>query len=233
MLNMLVVIENKNMGIKLINKISEANRNIRLYNYINNEKESIHILSNTEVDFIILDVNFKTSFGIETLDFLQNKEEYHNSVIVLSNNKMKNYPCIFEYLEKPIKLNKLYNCINNIYSYKELNNNALIIRNKITDFLVYLGYEISYIGSKYLIEAIFEIYYKKDYLGDNLKNNIYNVLAHKYKKSINTIYGDIKQATKKMHENCDPKIIKDFFNLDDYRKLKITEIIFTIINKLK
>lgn len=233
MLNMLVVIENKNIGIKLINKISERNRNIRLYNYINNEYESINILNNAKVDFIILDINIQTSFGIEFLKFIQNKEEYYNSVIVLSNTKMKNYPCIFEYLEKPINLNKLYNSINNICNYKELNNNTLIIRNKITDFLIYLGYDISYIGTKYLIEAIFEIYYKKDYLGDNLKNNIYNILAYKYKKSINTIYGDIKQATRKMHENCNQKIIKDFFHLENYRKLKITEIIFTIINKLK
>lgn len=233
MLNMLVVVENKNIGIKLINKISETNRHIRLYNFINNEKESIHILNNAKVDFIILDLNFETSFGIELLKFIQNKDEYYNSVIVISNNTVKRYPCIFDFLEKPIKLNSLYNSINNICNYKELNNNTLIIRNKITDFLVYLGYEISYIGTKYLIEAIFEIYYKKDYLGDNLKNNIYNVLAHKYKKSVNTIYGDIKQATKRMHENCNQNIIKDFFNLDEYRKIKITEIIFTIINKLK
>lgn len=233
MLNMLVVIENKNLGIKLINKISETNRNIRLYNYINDEKECIKILNDRNIDFIILEVNFETSFGIEVLESIKNKEEFYNSVIVISNNNSQNYPCVFEYLKKPIKLNKLYNCIGNIYNYKELNNIALVTKNKITDFLLYLGYEISYIGTKYLIEAIFEIYYKKDYLGDNLKNNIYNVLAHKYKKSVNTIYGDIKQATKRMHENCNQTIIKDFFNLDEFRKLKVTEIIFTIINKLK
>ncbi len=85
----------------------------------------------------------------------------------------------------------------------------------------------------YLVETIFEIYYKKDYLGDDIKNNIYSVLTKRYNKSINTIYGDIKQATRNMYEKRNEKIVMDFFNFKKCKKPKVTEVIFTILNKLK
>lgn len=235
MLDMVVITESKNNGIKLINKISEENKNIRLYSFFSNEKSAINILENIKVDFLILEINFENSFGKEVLEYLikNNKKEYFNSVILISNKKINTNPFIFECINKPISLIKLFNCINNICDYKGCTNESLFIKNKITNYLKYLNYNPSHFGTMYLIEVIFEIYYKKDYLCDDIKNNIYSVLAKRHNKSINTIYGDIKQATINMYKKSDKDVILKFFNLRKYRKPKVTEVIFTILNKLK
>lgn len=235
MLNMLVIIENKNLGIKLINSISESNKNIRLYNFCNNINDAINILDKVKVDFIILEVNYETLFGIEVIDFFikENRKEYFNSIILLSNKKINNYPFIFECIEIPINLKKILNSVEKIYNYKEKSNDYISIKNKITYELKYLNYDLSHIGTKYLGEAILEIYFKKNYLGDDLKNNIYSVLAKRYNKSINTIYGDIKQATISMYANCSKDIIIDYFYFEKCKKPKVTDVIFKIINKIK
>ncbi len=235
MLDMIVVIENKNYGIKLINKISEKNKNIRLYSFFSNAKDTINILEKEKVDFLILEINFENSFGKEILEYIikNDKKEYFNSIIVISNRKITNNPLIFECIDKPISSIKLFNCINNICDYKGYTDNSIIIRNEITNYLKYLNYNSSHFGTMYLVETIFEMYYKKDYLGNDIKNNIYSILAKRYNKSINTIYGDIKQATINMYKKCDEKIIIDFFEFKKYRKPKITEVIFRILNKLK
>ena len=58
-------------------------------------------------------------------------------------------------------------------------------------------------------------------------------MAKRYNKSINTIYTDIKQATASMYEKRNEKILVDFFKLKECRKTKVTQVIFTILNKLK
>ena len=128
---------------------------------------------------------------------------------------------------------KLFNCLNRLCDYKGCTDESLVVRSKISNYLVYLNYNLSHFGTMYLIETIFEIYYKKDYLGDDIKNNIYSVLAKRYNKSINTIYTDIKQATASMYEKRNEKILVDFFKLKECRKTKVTQVIFTILNKLK
>ncbi len=235
MLNMLVIIENKNIGIKLINKISKENNNIRLYSLCNSIDEAINILDSTVVDFIILELNHKNLFGTEILQYLlkKSKNEYFNSIIAITTQENIHNPFIFDYITTPVNITKLYNSISNICNYKEESDTNLIIKNRIIKILKYLNYDLSHIGTKYLIETIYEIYHKKDYLGDNLKKNIYSILAKKYNKSINTIYGDIKQATKKMYENSDKKILIDFFCLEKLRKPKVTEVIFKTIYIIK
>lgn len=232
---MLVIIENKNVGIKLINKVSETNKNIRLYNYCNNIKDAIIVLESAKVDFIILEINFENLFGIELIKYLINndRKEYYNSIIILSNKKISNNSFAFEYIAKPVSLAKLFGCINNICNYKEKTNTYLELQNKISKELEILGYNLKLVGSKYLVETILEIYCKKDYLGNDLKNNIYALLAKRYNKSVNTIYGDIKQATKNMYSVCNKKVIMTYFDLDKYKKPKIQEIIFRVLNKIK
>lgn len=235
MLDMIVIAENKNNGIKLINKICANNKNIRFYSLFINQNEAINILEKVKVDFLILEINFENSFGKEILEYLikNDKKEYFNSVIILSNRLITNNPFVFECLNKPINIMKLFNCLNRLCDYKGCTDESLVVRSKISNYLVYLNYNLSHFGTMYLIETIFEIYYKKDYLGDDIKNNIYSVLAKRYNKSINTIYTDIKQATASMYEKRNEKILVDFFKLKECRKPKVTQVIFTILNKLK
>lgn len=97
------------------------------------------------------------------------RKEYFNSVIVISNRQITNKHFVFECINRPINLIKLFNCINNICDYKGCTDESLIIRSKIANYLEYLNYNLSHFGTMYLIETIFEIYYKKDYLGDDIK----------------------------------------------------------------
>ena len=158
---------------------------------------------------------------------------YHNSIILLSSKKVYNNIFVYECIERPINLNNLLNSILEISKYKKETKYFINIKNKIIIELKKLNYNLSHIGTKYLIEVIFEIYIKKDYLGDNLKNNIYSILAKRYNKSNNTIYGDIKQATISMYANCKEEIIEKYFDFEKCRKPKVSEVIFKVLNKIE
>lgn len=106
------------------------------------------------------------------------------------------------------------------------------IKIKINNELKHLHYNFSYNGTRYLAEVIFEVYKQKDSHKDNLQKNIYPIIAKKYNKSINTIHGNIKQATKCMYLDCEESIINKYFNYSYFVKPKLKEIIFTILNKI-
>lgn len=91
---------------------------------------------------------------------------------------------------------------------------------------------MSYNGTKYLSEVILEVYKRKDLYIDNLNKCIYPIIAEKHNKSINTICGNIKQATNSMLLDCKEEIIMEYFNYTIFVKPKLKEIIFTIVNKL-
>ena len=61
-----------------------------------------------------------------------------------------------------------------------------------------INYNYSYKGTKYLEETILEIYKKNLAFEGNLEKEIYPIIANKYKKKIETIYGNIKFATNHM-----------------------------------
>lgn len=98
--------------------------------------------------------------------------------------------------------------------------------------MLYLNYNSSYIGTKYLEELIFEFYKIKDEYEGSFKNVLYPILSKKYKKSIDTVYGNIKQATNTMILNCEEKRLLEYFHYDSFYKPKIKEIVFTITNKI-
>lgn len=106
------------------------------------------------------------------------------------------------------------------------------IKNKIYKELKFLHYNMSYNGTRYLADTIYELFCRDIDLTDNLKKNIYPLVAKKYKKSVNTICGNIKQATKAMYLDCDEKIIMQYFNYSSSYFPKLKEIIFTILIKI-
>lgn len=168
MLNMLVIMENIDLGIKLINYISENDKNVRLYSFCNNYEKVINILTTKNIDFIVLEINFKNSFGINILKYLMAKRitRYHNSIILLSSKIISNSAFIYEYVNQKSNLNDIIKSINRITKFKLHSKNTNVI-NKIISELSCLNYDLSLIGTKYLIEVITEIYLKKNYLGDN------------------------------------------------------------------
>ena len=111
-------------------------------------------------------------------------------------------------------------------------NNSHNVRLKIRNELTYLNYNYSYNGTHYIEDVIFELYKIKNNFKGNLKKEIYPILSKKYNKSIDTIYGDIKVATKYMILDCKEEIILKYFNYSFFIVPKVKEIILTVLNKL-
>ena len=78
-----------------------------------------------------------------------------------------------------------------------------------------MNFNFSYVGTKYLLECIFEIYSNKNYEQFNLNRDFYPIISQKYNKSINNIKCNITQAYIKMV--CDSSIE----NLENYLKMYI------------
>ena len=106
------------------------------------------------------------------------------------------------------------------------------IKEKIRRELDLLNFNFTHEGSKYLLECIYQVY-TLEYIDDmNLSKIIYPILAKKYKKTVNTIYGNIKQAINSMFDNCPKKVLKNYFNFNCLIKPRPKEVIYTILNKI-
>ena len=65
-----------------------------------------------------------------------------------------------------------------------------------------------------------------------LSKHVYPAVAEKYNKNANTIKCDISQATKMMIYDCDEDVITNYFNLTNFVKPTVKQVIFTVLNKL-
>lgn len=232
----LLVIEDNVLQCKqIVNYICEKNENIKLHNIAYTYKEAIEVVKNQMADIILLDLKLPDRSGAEIVNYLQenNITKYLQSIIVVSGEKeifstITNSPYIYSYVPKPYSLEIIQNHINSIVHSKS----DKLILEKINNELTHLHYNFSYNGTRYLAETIFEIYKLKDSFKNNLKKDIYPIIAKKHNKSINTIHGNIKQSTKCMCLDCEEIIINQYFNYNYFVKPKLKEIIFTIINKI-
>ena len=76
---------------------------------------------------------------------------------------------------------------------------------------------------------------KDSYQGQGIARKLVDCIfenAKKYNKKANTIKCDISQATKIMCMDCSEKVIIEYFNLVDYNKPTVKQVIFTVLNKL-
>lgn len=208
MYNILIAENNLKIIENIVNNVFYNIKSIKICNIASDHNTAKSIILSQRADIIILGIHFK---NLKSFIEKNKISKYKKSIITLSNNN-----------ENLIQLIK--NIINN--------NNYIIIKSKIKNESNYLNYNYSYIGTRYLEELIFEFYKIKDKYEGNFKNVLYPILSKKYNKSIDTIYGDIKQATNAMILDCkESKIIK-YFNYDSFYKPKIKEIVFTITNKI-
>ena len=106
------------------------------------------------------------------------------------------------------------------------------IRDKIVYELTYLGYDISLVGTRYLIEIIYIIVTKKLLDEISLKNDIYPILAIKYNKNINNIKCSINYATEVMYNRSDICKKKKYFNFIENIKPHPKLVIYAVLNKI-
>ena len=241
MINILVVEDNEVQCRNLTNIISRSINDIKVYSMCVTGEDAINIVNLNLVDIIILDLNLPDISGIDILKHISNNslEKYINSIIIISgdtfllskvNECQRNY--INSVMHKPIDYDVLVNKIQALIQEKDLTKNMEIIKEQINNELQKLRFNFSYNGTRYLAEVIFELYINQDKYLDNLKHDIFPVIARRHHKTANTIEGNIKQSINAMFFDCDEKVIIKYFHYNYIVKPKLKEISFTILSKI-
>ena len=106
------------------------------------------------------------------------------------------------------------------------------IEKRILNELLYLGYDISLIGTTYLIESIY-IVLKNNSIDDiNLKEKIYPIIAKKHNKKINNIKCSINYATTRMYDRSEIEKNKRYLHIFNNEKPSSKMIIYSVLNKI-
>ena len=224
----ILLIENSLQDIeKIINTLSEEINYVKICNVASSYLTASKFLLCQKFDILIINYSF-----FYLLNFIEknNLYMYKNSIIILNNNnKSENCNNLYCFNSQIIPFNELINSLKQLIHCK---NNSHNVRLKIRNELTYLNYNYSYNGTHYIEDVIFELYKIKNNFKGNLKKERYPILSKKYNKSIDTIYGDIKVATKYMILDCKEEIILKYFNFSFFIVPKVKEIILPVLNKL-
>lgn len=235
MLNILIIDNDINNSTKLLNYISENSYQVRVHSIVCNLTEGIKILNAGLIDIVLINVNNNTNYILKNLHTISEEyfERYKKSILIISDNINinNNDSFIYEYISSKETMQYIFIKINEIIKHKISKLNDSILTNKINTELEYLGYNLSYNGTKYLSECIALIYNNYGN-SENLNKNVYPIIANKYHKTINNIKCNITTATNSMYYNCDETRLINYFNFYTLDRPKPKLVIYTILNKL-
>lgn len=94
--------------------------------------------------------------------------------------------------------------------------NKKYIKNRINEELQGLKFNFEHIGTKYILDAIYLLYYQKKFYKFSLESDIYPIIANKYGDTASAIKGAIEYATDKMYYECDEESLKDYIDDEEY-----------------
>ena len=239
MINVLIIEDNIFYAKKLMDYINKGSE-IKVSNIAINGEEAIELLNNRDdIDVFLLDLKIPKYNGIEVLEMINEDkiEKYKNSCIVISGeieyiNKLRKNEMIYTILQKVLSLDEIKNKILELVYEKELSRIDEYLERRIKEEILYLGYNISHKGTRYLIETI-------KYIGENdieqinnLKEEIYPYIALINNTTIHNVKCNIARATENMYYNCETERLKEYFKFQDLKKPSIKTIIQTILYKL-
>lgn len=237
MLNLMIIDDNINNSIFFLNSISKNCHQVKVFSVAMTLKEGIKNLNTGVIDIILIHVN-ECFCVIE--DFLNSvsdldAKKYKNSIILITDfsndHNNRKHPYIYECISDDKAISVIISAIKEIarIKYVGFNNNTLL--SKINNELVFLGYNLSYVGTKYLAECIALIYNNQN-INENLKQFIYPVLAKQHGKTVNNIKSNILVATNLMFYECDENRLKKYFNFYTVTKPTPKLVIYTVLNNL-
>lgn len=238
MINVLIADDNIDFAISLMNYINEKNVNIKVYNIAKDGKETLEILNkNNNIDVILLDYKMPFYNADQILDKIQTKSKYQDSFIIITGDiesgiKLRNNEMVHTIIYKTMKIDEIERKINELFLFKETKKKSKILRNKIIDELLYLGYDISHRGTQYLIKTIEYIATNQNKEFKNLQKEIYPKIAEMYDETVHNIKCRINRATNTMYCNCEIEKLKRYFKFSIDTKPKVMTIIETIINNI-
>lgn len=211
MIKILVIEENVYQAKQIINYLSQNNSNIKLYGIAYSGQEAIELIRKQGADIILIDLKLIEINGVDIIKQIEreNLTKYKKSIIIISGEynrieEIKNSEYVYSFFLKPLNFELLEKDIN-IIENNVRKENMEAIKNKINKELEKLNFKFMYKGTKYLADIILIMYMSKEEEKDCLSQTVYPILATKYKKTENTIYGNIKQSINCMFYDCDEK----------------------------
>lgn len=235
MLNLLIIDKDINNSKNLLNYIFENSCEFRVYSIASNLSEGIKILNTGLIDVTLINLDDDINYIIKNLHTISASyyKKYKKSILILSRdiNNFLDDSYIYEYISSQESISAIFLKIHEIVKNKSTQFNKSILLSKIYKELEYIGYNLSYNGTRYLAESIALIYNNYD-CSENLNKDVYTVIAKKYNKTVNTVKGNIRAATNSMFYECDENRLKDYFNFYTISKPKPKLVIFTVLNKL-
>jgi len=164
---------------------------------------------------------------------VSNIYKYKYSCILITNSK-SDLPSdlIYSSFNEKNSFSDIIFSIAMLANSKKEKNNTLRIQKKVTRELLYLGYNFSHVGTKYLLAAITYVYENNDIECDNLTSNVYPFLCKKYNIPPENIRCYIARETKEMYFCCPAERLKTYFHFVDDSQPNVKTVINTILNKI-
>lgn len=235
MLNLLIVDKDVIHAKSVLNYISENSYQIRVHSIASNLAEALEILNTGFIDMTVINLDCEVHDIIETLYSINDIyfEKYNKSILILTNNTSEIYKhsYIYSYVNSSIDIPHLFSKLNKIAKSKTSKIDNSILLTKINSELEYIGYNLSYNGTKYIAETIALIYNNYDN-SEKLSRNIYPIIAKRYNKTVNNIKCNITKATTSMFYDCEQNRLKDYFQFYSDTKPKPKTVIHTVLSKI-
>ena len=234
MVNMLIAHTDMLKLKKLVNEVT-TNKDIRIAKITTEGEETLKVFNQEEIDVALIEADLLAIPEIDILKELEKKgkEKYRHSVIVVTEE--------FEKIKKIIKNEIIYDYVLENTEYKEMmlkiekmikEKDIKENRKRIIKELKYIGYNLEYVGTTYIIETILQMYIHRELMLDNLQQDIYPIVSKIYNKSVHNIKCNINRATECMYYECDINRLKKYFSFYDDIKPTAKTVMYTVLNKI-
>lgn len=217
MIELFVLDEDLKFCKKLINNISEKNKNVRVSFITDNIKD---ILTMPNIDILIANFSYRKEiekYEIATSNIIYVSDE--------DNIKIGTLTAIYKYNIDLIR--KKINSISNKISDTQL-------ENLIYDEIRFLDFNFSHIGTSCISESI-KLLCKtdKNYNDQNLEKDIYPLVGKKFNISSATVKGNINYATTKMLDECDKSRLCKYLGYNLSNRPGAKTIMCAVVKNLK
>lgn len=240
MLNIVIISKDLNYSRYLINFLNSKNNNLRIIGLLIGLEELYEIKKRTTIDIILINSDCIDYKIIKDNIIIQS---YLKSTILISNKisrNMKDKLNVYAYIKKQDNIEAIATIVNKlvhsitierIYDSNSAKKNA--IKNAIENELKYLDARTSYIGVKYLIDAIYILCNSENYYDFNLEKDIYPIIAEKYHKKVSNIKSNIIYTVNMLYIECEESKLLNYIGEYSLYKPSTKRIILAILKNIK
>lgn len=226
MLDYVIIDKKLKNAIKLVNFLYEKNEHFRIVAIYDCIEKLLIFLQERDIDLILIKVNH-----YEYRKLLENNllKEKCKSIVLISNDNIVN---------KDSDINKWYGYVIDEENYEDISNiidefSRTKIVARIENELKYLNVRNSYLGVKFLIEAICILYNNNVYKNCHLEKDIYPLIAQKYYKTVNNVKSNINYVVNILYVECEEEKLKKYIEEYNIYKYSPKKIIFSILKRIE